>query len=323
MEVPTATSSPYNATVPAAFPVLMLMMPFLKTENGTSGNFSKKSNTDGQAPETIFPSARALDQAEVGSLRAMNFLPAGPFMGGRQPMRANVPWGMWFWAFQVGRQRPPGGDPGQQQPPQQHPQMPQLLPPPGAVPPMPLPGPFPGHQMPPFMPPPQPQPQPQPPQQHPHQMNPIFPFAPFFPPMIPPMPIPQPPQPPVTEPYPPPSTPSEETEPPPTQTPEAPATSAATIVPTRFLFPNCGLTLHELTAKTASASEASASGSGMEPVARRRNQLRIVGGRDTPIDAIPWQVSLQRPRNYEMRHYCGGSVIHPQFILTAAHCLDW
>lgn len=314
MEVTTAAPSYNGSAMPVAFPVLMLMMPFMKTDN-SSGNFSRRTG------ETlpIIPSGRALDKTEVGNLRAMNFLPPGSFIGGRQPMRANVPWGMWFWAFQVGRHRPNGGGDGSQGgQPQQHPQMPPLLPPPGAMPPMPLPGPFPP-QMPPFMPPPHPQPQPhpQPPQS---QINPIFPFAPFFPPMIPPMPLPPQPQPPVTE-YPP-STPSEETEPPPTQTPEAPSTSSATTEPTRFLFPNCGLSIPELMAKNA-ASSSSASGSGMNPVARQRNQLRIVGGRDTPIDAIPWQVSLQRPRNYEMRHYCGGSVIHPQFILTAAHCLDW
>ena len=315
MEAATSQALTSNAsTVPAAFPVLMLMMPFIRTDNSNSSIGNLTTKTD---PETIIPSGRALDSSEVNTLRALNFLPPGGLLGGRQPMRANIPWGMWFWAFQVGKQRPMGNGQGQGQ--GQQGMMPQLIQPPSAGIPMPLPGPFPSPQMPPFS-PPQPQPQP------PANLNPTFPFAPFFPPMVPPMPIPQPqPQPqPITEA---PSTPSDETEPTPTQTPEpaSPGSSSAapaappTTVPTRFLFPNCGLTIPELMARTSGGSR----GFAAEPVARRRNQLRIVGGRDTPIDAIPWQVSLQRPRNYEMRHYCGGSVIHPQFILTAAHCLDW
>ena len=46
--------------------------------------------------------------------------------------------------------------------------------------------------------------------------------------------------------------------------------------------------------------------------------LRIVGGRDVPHGKQPWQVSFQDGRE----HFCGGSLIAPQWILTAAHCLD-
>ncbi|XP_023295418.2 trypsin alpha-4-like [Lucilia cuprina] len=44
---------------------------------------------------------------------------------------------------------------------------------------------------------------------------------------------------------------------------------------------------------------------------------RIVGGIPTTISAVPWQISLQRSGS----HYCGGAVLNPQIILTAAHCL--
>ncbi|KAH8392825.1 hypothetical protein KR215_002643 [Drosophila sulfurigaster] len=44
---------------------------------------------------------------------------------------------------------------------------------------------------------------------------------------------------------------------------------------------------------------------------------RIVGGKDTPIEAIPWQVSLQRQGS----HYCGGVIYSKDIIITAAHCV--
>uniref|UniRef100_A0A182VVY4 Peptidase S1 domain-containing protein n=1 Tax=Anopheles minimus TaxID=112268 RepID=A0A182VVY4_9DIPT len=46
---------------------------------------------------------------------------------------------------------------------------------------------------------------------------------------------------------------------------------------------------------------------------------RIVGGRKTPIEEVPYQVSLR----YFNNHICGGSIISHSWVLTAAHCLDW
>lgn len=87
--------------------------------------------------------------------------------------------------------------------------------------------------------------------------------------------------------------------------PVAPTTPA--MAPNRFLFPYCGLTITQMTHLGS----------------RTNHQVRIVGGRDTAIDLVPWQVSLQRIRNNQIKHYCGGSIIHSNWVLTAAHCLDW
>nr|XP_016943207.1 trypsin alpha-3 [Drosophila suzukii] len=55
---------------------------------------------------------------------------------------------------------------------------------------------------------------------------------------------------------------------------------------------------------------------GLEPQSPQDG--RIVGGTATSIEDHPWQVSLQRSG----AHFCGGSIISSNIIVTAAHCLD-
>lgn len=50
---------------------------------------------------------------------------------------------------------------------------------------------------------------------------------------------------------------------------------------------------------------------------------RILGGYDAATGQWPWQVSIRLyDQEYQMwKHKCGGSLIHAQWVLTAAHCV--
>ena len=49
---------------------------------------------------------------------------------------------------------------------------------------------------------------------------------------------------------------------------------------------------------------------------------RIVGGMEAEARAWPWQVALISSQRSDVEQFCGGSVIHEKWVLTAAHCVD-
>lgn len=65
-------------------------------------------------------------------------------------------------------------------------------------------------------------------------------------------------------------------------------------------------------------------GCGAEVVEEKQEQVQataqeIVGGTNTTIGANPWQVSLQTSSGF---HFCGGSILNANWILTAQHCVN-
>ena len=61
----------------------------------------------------------------------------------------------------------------------------------------------------------------------------------------------------------------------------------------------------------------------MLPLSVNRNYSdshKIVGGSAASLGDVPWQVAISQDDGNRISVFCGGTLIHADWVLTAAHC---
>ena len=51
--------------------------------------------------------------------------------------------------------------------------------------------------------------------------------------------------------------------------------------------------------------------------------FRIVGGKEANAHSWPWQVRVRPCSNWRCTYLCGGSLVAPKWVVTAAHCIPY